>query len=120
MSTTLPVLAEPCACPVLKADLDDAASFARAEKSSATHRAYRSDFDQFRAWCADRGVLALPAWPETIAAFLAAEAKRGVKASTIGRRVAAIRHAHKLAGHDDPPTNSETVKATLRGIRRSI
>jgi site-specific recombinase XerD len=64
-------------------------------------------------------VAALPAGPETVAAFLAAEANRGVKASTIGRRVAAIRHAHKLAGHE-PPTNSEVVKATLRGIRRTV
>ena len=44
---------------------------------------------------------------------------RGIKAATIGRRVAAIRHAHKLAGHE-PPTNSEVVKATVRGIRRTI
>src|SRR5207249_5127348 len=59
------------------------------------------------------------ALPISVAAFLAAEAKRGVKASTIGRRVAAIRYAHKLAGHE-PPTNAESVKATVRGIRRSI
>ncbi len=56
--------------------------------------------------------------PETVAAFLAAEANRGTKPSTIGRRLAAIRYAHKLAGHE-PPTNSEAVKATLRGIRRT-
>lgn len=61
---------------------------------------------------------ALPASPEAVAAFLAAEANRGVKPSTIGRRLAAIRYAHKLAGHE-PPTNSEAVKATLRGIRRT-
>jgi hypothetical protein len=40
-------------------------------------------------------------------------------ASTIIRRCAAIRHAHKLAEFE-PPTNSEIVKATPRGIRRSI
>jgi integrase len=33
------------------------------------------------------------------------------------RRVAAIRYAHKLAGHDDPPTSSEVVKATVHGRR---
>jgi integrase len=33
--------------------------------------------------------------------------------------VAAIRYAHKIAGHE-PPTNSEAVKATARGIRRTI
>ena len=55
---------------------------------------------------------------ETVAAFLAAEANRSIKSSTIGRRLAAIRYAHKLAGYERP-TNSEAVKATLRGIRRT-
>ena len=52
-------------------------------------------------------------------AFLSAEATGGARASTLGRRVAAIRYAHKAAGID-PPTNSEAVKACMRGIRRSI
>jgi site-specific recombinase XerD len=56
--------------------------------------------------------------PEFVAAFLASEAKRGVKPSTIARRLAAIRYAHKLAGHASP-TASEAVKATLRGIKRT-
>src|SRR5712675_385617 len=103
----------------LEPELDQAKTYARAEKASATHRAYRSDFALFRVWCEAKDVLALPAWPETVAAFLAAEAQRGVKASTIGRRMAAIRHAHKLAGHE-PPTASEAVKATMRGIRRTL
>ena len=55
---------------------------------------------------------------EAVAAFLAAEANRGAKVATISRRLAAIRYAHKLAGHE-PPTNAEAVKATLRGIRRT-
>ena len=41
------------------------------------------------------------------------------KPSTLGRRIAAIRYAHKLA-HLDTPTDSEAVKATLRGIRRTF
>jgi integrase len=53
-----------------------------------------------------------------VAAFLAAEANRGVKIATISRRLAAIRYAHKFAGYE-PPTNVEAVKATLRGIRRT-
>jgi site-specific recombinase XerD len=54
-----------------------------------------------------------------VAAFLAHEAGNGTKPSTLGRRVAAIRNAHKLA-HLDTPTDSEAVKATLRGIRRTV
>ena len=54
-----------------------------------------------------------------VAAFLASEAGRGVRPSTIGRRVAAIRCAHKLAGFPIP-TDDERVRATARGIRRSL
>jgi len=99
-------------------ELEEAAGYARAEKAQATRQAYRSDFGLFRSWCEMRHVSALPATPQTVAAFLAAEANRGSKPSTIGRRLAAIRYAHKLASHE-PPTNSEVVKATLRGIRRT-
>jgi integrase len=42
-----------------------------------------------------------------------------VRPSTIGRRVAAIRYAHKLAGLP-LPTDDERVRATMRGIRRSL
>lgn len=41
------------------------------------------------------------------------------KSSTIQRRVAAIRSAHKAANFE-PPTNTEGVKATVRGIRRTL
>jgi site-specific recombinase XerD len=117
----LPTLAAVEAVPALPvADFEIAQDFARAEKAPATRLAYRSDFDLFRAWCQARHVPFLPAAPDTVAAFLAAEASRGIKPSSIGRRVAAIRYAHKLAGHDAPPTNSEMVRATVRGIRRSV
>src|SRR3954447_21220680 len=120
MNAILP-LQTPCREIALPAiELETAMNFARAEKAASTRRAYRSDFDLFRLWCGARGRAALPAAPETVAAFLAAEASRGIKPSSIGRRVAAIRYAHKLAGHDAPPTNSEMVRATVRGIRRSI
>jgi site-specific recombinase XerD len=62
--------------------------------------------------------IALPAAPETVAAYLAAHAGTS-KASTLGRRVAAIRYAHKLAGLETP-TDAEGVKATMRGIRRTF
>jgi site-specific recombinase XerD len=100
-------------------ELEDALDFARAEKSTATRRAYRSDFEIFRTWCERKGLSPLPAHPESVAAFLAAQAKRGVRASTIGRRLAAIGCAHKMADYSSP-TSSEAVKATLRGIKRTI
>src|SRR5258706_10181858 len=54
----------------------------------------------------------LPAAPETVAAYLAAHAGTS-KASTLGRRVAAIGYAHKLA-RLETPTDTEGVKATMR------
>jgi site-specific recombinase XerD len=102
------------------ADVAMARDFARNEKAETTRRAYGADFDAFVVWCSSRQVSAMPATPETIAGFLAAEAARGIKPSSIGRRVAAIRYAHKLSGIGEPPTNSEIVKATVRGIRRTV
>ena len=104
---------------VIQAEMDAAHGFALAEKADATRTAYRSDFAVFTAWCRARSLVWLPAATDTVAAFLAAQATAGAKASTIGRKAAAIRYAHKLAGHE-PPTNSEAVKAVVRGIRRTI
>lgn len=104
---------------LLALDLGRAADLAHQEKAAATRRAYGSDFQIFTAWCRPRALSALPATAESVAAFLATEADKGVRPSTIGRRVAAIRYAHKLAGHA-VPTDDERVKATVRGIRRSL
>lgn len=112
----LPALSEPRQSPLAALP---ALQFARAEKSPSTRRAYRSDFDAFRKWCAPRKLNALPASAATFAIFVASEAKRGVKAATIARRVAGVNYAHLMAGHT-PPGQSEIVKATVRGIRRTI
>jgi site-specific recombinase XerD len=109
----------PSALALPAADVEAAASYAKAEKAAATRRAYKTDFSIFQAWCADRGATALPAEPATVAAFLAWEANRQTRPSTIGRRAAAIRYAHKLAGHE-APTDDERVRATIRGIRRAV
>jgi site-specific recombinase XerD len=93
-------------------------SVAKAEKALSTRKAYGTDFRIFKAWCDGKGVSVIPASTETVAAFLASESKTA-KPSTLGRRIAAIRYAHKLA-HLDTPTDSEAVKATLRGIRRTF
>jgi site-specific recombinase XerD len=119
MSTALIVAGLSSAPALPAADIEKAADLARQEKAKATQRAYGSDFDIFRTWCAVRGVIALPATAESVAAFLACEVETGIRPSTIGRRVAAIRYAHKLAGHA-VPTDDERVRATVRGIRRSL
>jgi len=115
-----PVITGVATVPVSYApELERAADLARQEKAEATRRAYRSDFEIFRQWCAARQISALPASAECVAAFLAHEVENGKRPSTIGRRLAAIRYAHKLAGHL-VPTDDERVKATVRGIRRTL
>lgn len=99
-------------------ELADAAGYAQAEKSAATQKAYWKDFQIFGLWCQRRGLTILPASPEAVAAYLAFEASRGAKPSTIGRRCAAIRYVHSGGGHPSP-TADERVKAVMRGIRRT-
>ena len=102
-------------------DLARAADYARAEKAPATRKAYLKDFELFGVWCQDRGLDVLPASVEAVAAFLAYEADRGVKPSTISRRCAAIRYVHSFGKHrsSPSPTADERVKAVVRGIRRT-
>src|ERR1700739_4227791 len=112
MSTSLTVIeTAPNLLAALGPDLTAAVDLAKAEKAVSTRKAYGTDFRLFKAWCEAKGVSPLPASPETVAAFLAAETGNGTKPSTLARRVAAIRYAHKLA-QLDTPTDSEAVKAT--------
>jgi hypothetical protein len=85
------------------AEIDATMAYAEAEKALATRQAYAS----------------VPAHVGIVASYLSGLADSSRKASTIGRRAAAIGYHHKMAGHE-PPTNHEGVKATLRGIRRTI
>ena len=86
--------------------------------SFATRKAYASDVKIFSAWCAIHGLAALPAAPETVALFLADQARAGVAASTLNRRLAAIKCAHEAKGHATP-TAHKGVTAALKGIRRT-
>jgi site-specific recombinase XerD len=118
VSTSLTLAADGSSLPAaLGPDLAAAIDLAKAEKAASTRKAYGTDFRLFREWCEARGVSTLPAAPETVAAYLAAHAGTS-KASTLSRRIAAIRYAHKLVGLA-LPTDAEGVKATMRGIRRT-
>lgn len=112
---TTPAAALPAA---LAPTVDAARGYVAASRSPATRRAYATDWQAFTAWCATAGVDPLPASPAIVALFLAAEAQAGRKPSTVARRSAAIRYAHKIAGHR-VPTTEVAVTDTLAGIRRS-
>ncbi|MDE0410447.1 MAG: tyrosine-type recombinase/integrase [Alphaproteobacteria bacterium] len=91
---------------------DRLADFVRAARgafSANTERAVRSDLDVYGAWCAGRGLQALPAAPETVAAFVDAMAETRAPA-TVRRYVASIAVAHRAIGH------GSTLKSPLVGL----
>ena len=49
--------------------VETAKDYLRAEKAEATRRAYRSDARIFVNWCEARGLIALPASPETLTEY---------------------------------------------------
>jgi integrase len=108
--------------PAPAASFDDAAEAAaqyrRASRSENMRRAYRAAVARFTDWCAAHGQTALPAAPETVAAFLAAEARAELAVNTLRLRHAAIRYLHLLAGCP-PPTAAAVVSTTFAGIKRA-
>lgn len=108
--------------PQLPAELapvvDVAKQLMRQRHADATRRAYAADVLAFRGWCDLAGLSALPALPSTVALFLADQSVKGKRPSTLMRRLAAIRYLHREAGHQSP-TDDESVKATLSGVRRT-
>lgn len=108
--------------PALLVDLDDlgirAAEFARASRSLATMRAYRSDWADFTGWCREAGLEPIPALPTTIGLYLAARAPE-LKVATLRRRVASIAVAHRLDGHR-LDTRHPAIADVLSGISREL
>ena len=98
-------------------ELDRAERYAQSALAPSTRRAYEQDWLLFATWCAERRVVAIPAQPASVAAFLAAEADRGFRPVTIGRRAAAIAAAHRAQDHPNP-CDSGAVAAVMSGIRR--
>jgi site-specific recombinase XerD len=113
------VIDQPHLPSTLRAALETAADLASNSRAASTRAAYAADFRIFSAWCVAQGLCPMPANPATVAAFLADQVKVGMKPSTLGRRLAAIKYRHKSAG-EDSPTDEAAVKAVLQGARRSI
>jgi integrase len=84
-----------------------------ASLSEGTKRGYRKDIAHFEAWGGS-----IPASPETIAAYLA-DLSATYKTATIVRCVTALSKAHEATSAANP-TKSEIVRATMRGIKRTL
>ena len=105
----------------VRAEIAAATSYAEAARAPSTRHAYARDWLIFGAWCQARALTVLPADPRAVAVFLAGEAARGCAPISIGRRLAAIGHAHRQHGQQ-PPQQREGAAAILEvmaGIRRS-
>ena len=99
-------------------DLFDAcAKTARGALSANTERAMRSDLAIYAAWCGARGVPALPASAETLAAFVEAMARERAPA-TVRRYVASVAAAHRAMGLDEAVKSAPIRRALARMHRR--
>ena len=115
----MPIPLQPTLPAILDIKIERAAAYAKAARSTATRRAYDSDWAIFTAWCEENGLAALPASPDVVAVFAADQAAAGLNPATINRRVAAIGHHHRAAGYPAPtalPTAGRLAEV-LAGIR---
>jgi site-specific recombinase XerD len=104
------------AATAISANLKRHARHAAGAFSPNTERAVKSDTAVFAAWCAEHGHAYLPASPETLVAFVDAQAQDKAPA-TVRRYVSSIGHLHRAAGLDDP-TKAEEVKLALKRMHR--
>jgi integrase len=84
--------------------------------SERTQTEYAKQWKAFATWADAHGLPALPAQPGTVALYLTARARQGLKVSTLGQAHAAIARAHKDAGYESP-CKSDLVTDLLKGIR---
>lgn len=93
--------------------------FARLEGAYApsTIRSYYSDTQAFVDWCDEQGRCPLPASVQTVCAFIEHQGKDKA-ASTVRRRLYAIRKVHRLLRLPDP-THDEDINLSLRRVRRA-
>lgn len=94
---------------------DEARFFASRSHAKNTLRARASDWRVFAAWCARSSVLAAPAAPEDVAAFLT-EAARTKATATVLRYAHSISSIHEAGGHASP-VKHPAVKALISGIK---
>lgn len=107
----------PPPAPISPAEAETIRAYLDESQAAATRDAYQSDLADFAAWCAARGLSALPAEPQTVTRYLVARAE-ALKVSTLTRRLSAISQAHQ-ARNLDSPTASLLVRKTFAGIRRT-
>jgi site-specific recombinase XerD len=86
-------------------------------KANNTIRAYKSDFTDFRLFCAQNGFKSLPSEPKIVSLYLTHLSTKDIKMSTLKRRLVSIGIVHKLKGHY-LDTKHPSIIENIMGIKR--
>jgi site-specific recombinase XerD len=89
----------------------------QSSKAVNTVRAYKSDFKDFRLFCAQNGFNSLPSNPNTVSLYLTYLSTKAAKMSTLKRRLVSIGVIHKLKGHY-LDTKHPSIIENIMGIKR--
>jgi site-specific recombinase XerD len=103
----------------IKALQDQTLNNLKNSKAINTIRAYRSDYKDFSAFCAKNAFKIFPAESKIVALYLTYLSSKGVKISTLKRRLASLSVIHKLKGHY-LDTKHPIIIENLMGIKRKI
>ena len=104
---------------MILARLERHAHHAQGALAPETERALRKAALAFTSWVMAQGLVALPAVPETVAAYVDALAAQGRKPASIRQAVWAIATLHRAAGLPDP-SRAEPVRLALKRMGRSL
>jgi site-specific recombinase XerD len=89
----------------------------QSSKANNTIRAYKSDFRDFSLFCIQNRFKPLPSDPKIVSLYLNQLSTKGVKMSTLRRRLVSIGVIHKLKGHY-LDTKHPSIIENMMGIKR--
>ena len=87
-------------------------------KAKNTVRAYKSDFEDFGLFCVKNGFRNLPTEPKIVSLYLTYLSNKGIKISTIKRRLVSIGVVHRMKGNY-LDTKHPIIIENLMGIKRT-
>jgi site-specific recombinase XerD len=86
-------------------------------KANNTVRAYKSDFNDFSLFCVQNGFKSLPSETKIVSLYLTYLSTKGIKMSTLKRRLVSIGVVHRLKGHY-LDTKHPSIIENIMGIKR--
>ena len=107
----------PCPRGMSLLDLSRIRSALERSTSPNTLRAYDQAWRRWVAWTKARGIRAMPATPELVAAFLTELANQGLSVATLRLQKVALGRAHRSIYTPDP-TATQGVRRVMAGIAR--